>query len=80
MLYRIQWLDGSTEILEADSISAARKEAGSLYAGKIKKVCALYESDDDVAANPDENDEFESNPDEDDHDLSENPDLDDDDD
>ena len=52
MLYRVKYVDNSEELVEADSITEARKEAKCLYDCPVKNVVVQdpHDCDDDDAS------------------------------
>ena len=74
MLYRVKYVDNSEELVEADSITEARKEAKCLYDCPVKHVIVQdpHDCDDDDETDEDEDeDEDDEEEKEDDEDESE---------
>ena len=69
-LYKAVWSDGSSELIEADSMPDAREQAKELYdEAKLRRVVALDSEDEDEMdeePEPDDEDDEGENPDEDD--------------
>lgn len=70
MLYKVKYVDNSEELVEADSITEARKEAKCLYDCPVKNVVVQdprdSEGEDEEDTDEDEDEEDEQDPDEDD--------------
>ncbi|MEI6232640.1 MAG: hypothetical protein WCT04_06285 [Planctomycetota bacterium] len=65
MLYRVKYVDNSEELVEADSISEARKEARCLFECPVKKIVVQDPHDCDDEADEDEDDDTDESDDSD---------------
>jgi len=79
MLYRVKYVDLSEELVEADSISDARKEARCLYDCPVKNIVVQdpHDCDDENDTEADEADDADAGEDEEDDNETDDEDEDD---